>query len=112
MTLIEKVTEIFPNIKMQKKGVPLDICPSDLGYKNRCTHHDCKKCWAQKVENVKDQNRGILLISKLRNAFPDLKLMKDKTPNFCPSLLGYRTKCDGDCYKCWHTKRYKNIRKR
>lgn len=111
MTLIEKLITIFPKTKMQKKGVPLNMCPSDLGYKDKCTHQDCKKCWAQKIECIETKpDKNILLITKLKKEFPGVKLMKDKTPNFCPENLGYRSKCNGDCHKCWYTKKYKQER--
>lgn len=110
MTLIEKVQGIFPKTKMQSKGVPLDMCPSDFGYRNKCKSKDCKKCWAQKVKDPEEKaGKKIILVTKLKKEFPNLTLMKDKTPNFCPSHLGYKVKCDGDCHKCWYTKKYQHL---
>ena len=57
-TLKDDFLEKYPNAPINKEyGFPLSICPSELGYKNKCTNAEkylsgCAACWNQPYEEV------------------------------------------------------------
>lgn len=61
-TLKDDFLEKYPNAPINKEyGFPLSICPSELGYKNKCTNAEkyisgCAACWNQIYEEVKQND--------------------------------------------------------
>lgn len=58
-TLKDEFLEKYPNAPINKEyGFPLSICPSELGYKNKCTNAEkyisgCAACWNRPLSEVK-----------------------------------------------------------
>ena len=57
-TLKDDFLEKYPNASINKEyGFPLSICPSELGYKNKCTNAEkyisgCAACWNRPLSEV------------------------------------------------------------
>lgn len=57
-TILDDFLEKYPNAPTNKEyGFPLSICPSELGYKNKCTNAEkyisgCAACWSRPLSEV------------------------------------------------------------
>ncbi len=60
-TLKDDFLEKYPNAPINKEyGFPLSICPSELGYKNKCTNTEkyisgCAACWNRPLSEVEKE---------------------------------------------------------
>lgn len=49
-TYLSKLLEVFPNTVLDENGIPMHICPSELGLKDLSCNRKCIDCWNQEWE--------------------------------------------------------------
>lgn len=47
VTYLDKLLEVFPNIKFQSDGTPKGLCPTNLGLRRLDCSKPCIECWSQ-----------------------------------------------------------------
>lgn len=47
-TYLSEFLQKYPKVKLNEAGVPIEICPHNLGLTDNCTH-SCLECWNQTI---------------------------------------------------------------
>lgn len=57
-TIVQELLEKYPDVRINNRGIPPELCPSDLGYSEaeKCGtgNNICVKCWNRPLEEAKE----------------------------------------------------------
>ncbi len=54
-TMLQDLLEKYPNIQLNDRGIPRDLCPHSLGYSKGCRLSNCITCWNRPLEEEKNE---------------------------------------------------------
>lgn len=61
-TILQDLLEKYPNVSINRQGIPCDLCPCDLGFSSysecdRYDDHVCIECWERPVDDAKEAEK-------------------------------------------------------